>query len=117
VKEGRTHMGDEVSSSNSGPARRGKPSNTGASVLTPPVGIPAIPGQRQSGDVTAAPPVAPVAPPKAIVEPCLCGHAREAHKHFRRGTDCGACGAQECGAFKAQGGAFRKTMRRLGFTS
>jgi hypothetical protein len=23
---------------------------------------------------------------------CLCGHTREAHRHYRSGTDCGLCG-------------------------
>jgi hypothetical protein len=27
---------------------------------------------------------------------CGCGHAREAHVHYRRGSDCGACG---CGRY------------------
>jgi hypothetical protein len=111
----RTHMGDTTSGSNGRPARRGRPSNIGSSVLTPPIGIPAIPGQRESGPVT--PPVTPPAPPKAIVEPCVCGHAREAHEHYRRGTDCGACGAQECGSFRAEGGGFRTTLRRFGLSS
>ena len=24
--------------------------------------------------------------------PCRCGHAAEAHEHYRPGRDCGACG-------------------------
>ena len=25
------------------------------------------------------------------MSPCTCGHPREAHEHYRRGTDCSAC--------------------------
>jgi hypothetical protein len=32
---------------------------------------------------------------------CRCGHPREAHEHYRRGSDCGECGAEKCGAFGA----------------
>ncbi|WP_205472207.1 hypothetical protein [Nocardioides sp. SYSU D00038] len=28
---------------------------------------------------------------------CRCGHASEAHQHYRRGTDCAAC---ECRRFR-----------------
>lgn len=30
---------------------------------------------------------------------CRCGHAHEAHTHYRRGTDCAICGADNCKAF------------------
>jgi hypothetical protein len=30
---------------------------------------------------------------------CGCGHPRAAHEHYRRGSDCGLCGAQKCAAF------------------
>ena len=37
-----------------------------------------------------APPVAPALPaPKVKV--CVCGHERVAHRHYRKGTDCGLC--------------------------
>jgi hypothetical protein len=49
-----------------------------------------------------------------VVEPCACGHGRAAHDHYRRGTDCGACGAAGCSDFRPQGGAVRRTLRRLG---
>lgn len=32
----------------------------------------------------------------ARARPCRCGHAEDAHKHWRPGSDCGACGATEC---------------------
>ena len=30
---------------------------------------------------------------------CACGHAREAHEHYRRGTECSICDVQVCSAF------------------
>ena len=109
-------MGDTNSGSSSGPVRRGRQATSGSSVLTPPVGLPAVPGQRESVDHMIAPPVTPPALPKTVVDPCVCGHAREAHEHYRRGTDCGVCGAEQCLEFRREGGVFRKTMRRLGLT-
>jgi len=32
---------------------------------------------------------------------CVCGHAREAHEHYRRGSDCALCGAAGCHRFRA----------------
>ena len=32
---------------------------------------------------------------------CQCGHVEAAHEHYRRGTDCGICGRDECPAFRA----------------
>lgn len=32
---------------------------------------------------------------------CKCGHAHEAHTHYRRGTDCAICGADVCSVFSA----------------
>ena len=63
----------------------------------------AIPAPRSAADDAAAtpagPPVAPQAP--AVVDPCRCGHGRDAHEHDRPGTDCGACGTG-CSAFRAR---------------
>jgi hypothetical protein len=109
-------MGDTDPGTSSGAARRGKPGKIGSSVLTPPVGLPAVPSQRKANDTPAAPPVAPQAPPQVVVDPCVCGHANEAHEHYRIGSDCGACGAQNCAEFRREGGSFRKMMRRLGLT-
>jgi hypothetical protein len=30
--------------------------------------------------------------------PCRCGHQREAHRHYRNGTDCGTCGCERFSA-------------------
>lgn len=32
---------------------------------------------------------------------CACGHAREAHEHYRRGTECSICDIRSCSAFMA----------------
>jgi hypothetical protein len=31
---------------------------------------------------------------------CSCGHLREAHQHYRPGSDCGQCGAEGCSRFR-----------------
>lgn len=36
-----------------------------------------------------APLIAPAALPAG--SPCGCGHSKQAHTHYRRGTDCAAC--------------------------
>jgi hypothetical protein len=52
---------------------------------------------------TAAEPVAPVGPGASGAPPtlCRCGHDAAAHEHYRRGSDCGACGAQACARFRS----------------
>jgi hypothetical protein len=105
-------VGNTSSSSSGGPARR-KPSKAGSSVLTPPVGMPTVPGQREAAAAPLTPPVAPVTPPKTVIEPCVCGHARDAHEHYRPGRDCGSCGASHCAEYRREGGAVRRTLRRL----
>ena len=35
----------------------------------------------------------------SLRRPCGCGHGKDAHEHYRRGTDCSACA---CVAFKGQ---------------
>ena len=32
---------------------------------------------------------------------CSCGHSRAAHEHYRKGSDCGACGPVVCRTFSA----------------
>jgi len=32
---------------------------------------------------------------------CACGHPREAHEHYRRGTECAICDVRACSAFTA----------------
>jgi hypothetical protein len=88
------------------------PRDRTTSVLTPPTGVPAttaprtpsVPSQRGldesnplSGPITAV----PRTPGLAL---CTCGHAAEAHEHYRAGDDCGACGPEVCGHFSAANG-------------
>ena len=32
---------------------------------------------------------------------CACGHAYEAHEHYRKGTECAICDVRSCSAFSA----------------
>lgn len=34
---------------------------------------------------------------------CVCGHSREAHTHYRRGTECAICDVRTCSAFTPMG--------------
>ncbi len=114
-------MGDSVVEQPGGASpRRGRRVTADAPVLTPPTGLSAVPGlgtsipaQRTAGDLR--PTVQPPAP-SAVVEPCTCGHARAAHDHYRRGSDCGACGAADCAEFRPEGGPIRRALRRFGGT-
>ncbi len=43
---------------------------------------------------------------------CRCGHEKAAHQHYRRGTDCGVCGATACPRFrKAPAGTPARPLR------
>jgi hypothetical protein len=113
-------MGDSASEQ---APRRGRRPAVGASVLTPPTGMPsvpdlrtAIPAQRQGSPAVPSTPPAPPARP-TVVDPCACGHALAAHDHYRRGTDCGACGAGGCAEFRPEGGPVRRMLRRFGLVA
>lgn len=84
-----------------------------SSVLTPPTGLPSIeditvPAQRAPeqnlASAPTAPPVAPPPPVQALPGTCVCGHAAEAHEHYRAGDDCGACGAAVCEHYRDASG-------------
>ncbi len=34
-------------------------------------------------------------------EPCLCGHAADAHEHYRDGSDCALCPSGNCLRFRS----------------
>jgi hypothetical protein len=93
---------------------RGRARRAGPSTLTPPTGLPAAP---DAAAPDAAAPDAPVVqPPRTVprapvVDPCVCSHGREAHEHWRRGTDCGVCGREGCAAFRPEGGRLRRLLR------
>jgi hypothetical protein len=102
------------------PAGRGPASRPGrapatSAVLTPPTGLPAA-RSTPPGEAAGAPPRVPPRPPAAappVVDPCVCRHAREAHEHWRRGSDCGVCGPRRCARYRRRGGALRRFLRRL----
>ena len=45
---------------------------------------------------------------------CVCGHPREAHEHYRSGTDCALCGRARCHRFRAASGLRARLSRLLG---
>jgi hypothetical protein len=103
-------MGDSAAEQR--PDRRGRPRSPGSSVLTPPTGLPDL-----GGAPTWQPPAPPAQQPPAtptVVKPCACGHAQEAHEHYRPGTDCGTCGAAQCEEYRPVGGPVRRALRRIG---
>lgn len=96
-------------------ARRGRRGNTGSAVLTPPTGLPELAKEADAVDVRPIqPPLPPVVPQDTVVAPCVCAHARDAHEHWRRGTDCGICGPDRCSSYRRRGGALRRLLRRAG---
>jgi hypothetical protein len=113
-----SQMGDSPTVRGGGATpRRRRPSSPGSTVLTPPTGVPSVPDAEAFVPAQRAPDDhRPSEPPPTVVEPCVCGHAREAHEHFRRGHDCGACGATGCATFRPVGGPTRRIMRHLGLS-
>ena len=122
-------MGDEKPGPK--PPRSGR--TTGSSVLTPPTGVPAVPGdarsflveQRRRPDaavprVDAAPDLPgppmtrlPANPTEALAGFCLCGHEPRAHEHWRPGSECGVCGPGGCPTYRERGGRARGFLRKL----
>lgn len=86
----------------------------GPSVLTPPAGGVVIPAQRLvpaiGSPAVGGPPASPAS--HGPICPCVCGHDREAHVHYRPGTDCGACDPRDCAGFRPVGGRLRQWWRR-----
>lgn len=37
--------------------------------------------------------------PEQASDRCECGHVREAHEHYRRGTECAICDIRQCSSF------------------
>jgi hypothetical protein len=91
--------------------RAGRPS-----VLTPPLGLPVFPTrQRRPAPEPPPPPDDQQDVPPRDTGPtgkrCTCGHARAAHEHYRRGTDCGICGAAGCAAYTREPARKRRWFR------
>jgi hypothetical protein len=113
-------MGDAASGHSAGAGeRRGHKGSTGSSVLTPPTGMPAIPDLEVSFPIqrtdSQPAPDQPPAPPeqRTVIDPCVCGHSRGAHEHYRPGSDCGTCGRAGCVEYRPQNGFFRQLWRKL----
>jgi hypothetical protein len=92
---------------------------TGSSVLTPPTGVPAVPADPGHRPDPGPPPRTapdPPAPPvaDAVGSPCRCGHSADVHRHWRRGSDCGQCGAETCTAYRPVDGVVRRLLQRVG---
>jgi hypothetical protein len=47
------------------------------------------------------------------VSRCRCGCTRDAHDHYRAGTDCGRCGAMICPSWRPPGGPIARLIRSI----
>jgi hypothetical protein len=74
-----------------------------ATVAVPEVPQPAAPAPGGAGPAA-----------EQAVSLCGCGHDAAAHEHYRAGSDCGACGADRCGRFRAavRPGLLRRWLQR-----
>ena len=113
-------MGDRASGALGGAdPRRKRPRSTGSAVLTPPGGLPVFP-DLAAADAEHVPDADPGAERNARdeIDPCVCGHGRTAHEHYRPGWDCGTCGAVTCCDYRpADGGWFRRALRWFGLVT
>ena len=99
-------------------ARRRWSRSSGSSVLTPPTGLPVFPDLATAGAERADIIRCCRELPQIVLDPCLCGHDRSSHEHYRPGWDCGICGAVTCCDFRPEGGGpVRRMFRRLGLTT
>lgn len=107
-------MGDDAAQPQGRPGpgpRHRRGAGSASSTLTPPIGIVPVPGDP--APASPAPPVAPVRP-DAAADVCVCLHGRAAHEHYRRGSDCGVCGATGCAAYRRRrSGMLRRMLRRV----
>jgi hypothetical protein len=71
--------------------------------------VPDQPRSDGSGTDKASAPAPQRGPSKGLFKPwlhsggdrpCVCGHEAAAHMHFRRGDDCGICGAALCARYR-----------------
>jgi hypothetical protein len=58
-------------------------------LATPSLAPPA--GGEPAGGARPRPPANPSPVPAEGGKPCVCGHGRTAHQHYRRGKDCALC--------------------------
>jgi hypothetical protein len=98
--------------------RRERARNLGSSVLTPPTGLPVFPDLEKADAERADIIRCCRRQPETVLDPCVCGHAKASHEHYRPGWDCGFCGAATCMDFRPEGGGrLRRVLRRLGLTT
>lgn len=112
-------MGDMASGrTGGGDVRRRWPRSVGSSVLTPPQGLPVFPdletAAAERSDIIRSCHTLP----QVVVDPCVCGHGKVSHEHYRPGWDCGTCGAVECVDYRpVAGGAVWRMLRQLGLVN
>ena len=112
-------MGDSASGALGGAdQRRKRPRSTGSAVLTPPGGLPVFPDLAAAGAERADIIRCCRKAVRDEIDPCVCGHGRTAHEHYRPGWDCGTCGAVTCCDYRsADGGRVRRALRRFGLVT
>ena len=84
-------------------------------MLTPPRGLPVFP-DLQAAEAERADIIRCCRKlPEVVTDPCLCGHGKAAHEHYRPGWDCGICGSMTCVDYRPLGcGPIRRLLRRWG---
>jgi hypothetical protein len=111
-------MGDAALGRSGGDPRRGRSRSNGSSVLTPPAGLPVFPDVQASGAERADIIRCCRVQQRSVIDPCVCGHGKSSHEHYRPGWDCGICGSADCADYRAEGGGVvRRLLRRCGLTS
>jgi hypothetical protein len=51
----------------------------------------AVPANARQSTADVDVPAVPALPASTSGRTCSCGHAKQAHEHYRRGTDCAVC--------------------------
>ncbi|GII22417.1 hypothetical protein Pme01_20140 [Planosporangium mesophilum] len=49
---------------------------------------------------------------RSLAGPCVCGHDRQAHEHYRSGSDCALCVSPRCDRFRPQRAGRLATLAR-----
>jgi hypothetical protein len=59
--------------------------------MVEPLGDPGNAGEPRRRRFLRSLPVGDGAAPRDLGKPCRCGHGRQAHQHYRGGSDCSLC--------------------------
>jgi hypothetical protein len=70
-----------------------------------PLGAPNSRGEDRAHPQGRPTPAGPDEPAQNMGKPCLCGHGKLAHEHYRKGADCALC---DCRRYR------RSLLARLG---